>query len=127
MKNNNEEIDQIIKESLTKEEAQFYDELDEQNLLQMFGGLFKTKHSWLIILMNVVNLVVFGIFIYCIVQFLNTEETNGLIKWAAAGVLCWSTLAMIKLFVWMQMDKNALLREIKRLELQIAALANKAQ
>lgn len=127
MKNNKEEIDQIIKESLTKEEARFYDELDEQNLLQMFGGLFKTKQSWLIILMNIVNLVVFCFFIYCIVQFINTDYTNELIKWAAAGCLCWATMAMIKLFAWMQMDKNAMLREIKRLELQIAALANKSQ
>ena len=76
MKNNKNEIDQIIKDSLTKEEAQFYDELDEQNLLQMFGGLFKTKQSWLIIIMNIVNLVVFGIFIYCLIQFLNTHLIN---------------------------------------------------
>lgn len=127
MKNNKEEIDQIIKDSLTKEEAQFYDELDEQNLLQMFGGLFKTKHSWLIVIMNIVNLVAFGVFIYCLVQFLNTNDTNELIKWASAGFLCWSAVAMIKLFSWMQMDKNALLREIKRIELQIAALANKSK
>jgi len=127
MKNNKEEIDQIIKESLTKEEAQFYDDLDEQNLLQMFGGLFKTKQSWLIVIMNIVNLVAFGFFIYCIVQFLNANDTNELIKWASAGFLCWTSVAMIKLFAWMQMDKNALLREMKRLELQIAVLANKSK
>ncbi|MET2984329.1 DUF6768 family protein [Aureibaculum conchae] len=127
MKNNKEEIDQIIKESLTSEEAQFYDELDEQNLLQMFGGLFKTKNSWLIIIMNIVNIIVFGLFIYCLIQFLNTDDTNELIKWTSAGCLCWSTIAMIKIFAWMQMDKNALLREMKRLELQIAASANKSK
>lgn len=126
MKNSTEEIDQIIKESLTKEEAQFYDDLDEQNLIQMFGGLFKTKQSWLIITMNIVNLIAFGVFVYCLVQFINTNETNELILWALAGGLCWSTMIMIKVFSWMQMDKNALLREMKRLELQIAALANKS-
>ena len=125
MKNHKKERDQIIKESLTEEESKFYDELDEQNLLQMFGGLFKTKLSWLIIIMNIVNLIVFILFIYCLIQFLNTNNTNELIKWASAGFLCWTTIAMIKIFVWMQMDKNALLREMKRLELQIAVLANK--
>ena len=125
MKNNKEEIDQIIKESLTQEEAKFYDELEEQNLLNQLGSLFKTKMGWLIVVMNIVNLLVFALSIYCVVQFLNTEHTNELIKWGAGFFTCWTTMAMIKLFVWMQMDKNALLREMKRLELQIAALAGK--
>ena len=125
MKNNKEEIDQIIKDTLTQEEAKFYDELEEQNLLNQLGSLFKTKMGWLIVVMNIVNLLVFALSIYCVVQFLNTEHTNELIKWGAGFFACWTTMAMIKLFVWMQMDKNALLREMKRLELQIAALAGK--
>ena len=126
MKTNKNEIDQIIKETLTKEEAKFYDDLEEQTLLQMLGGLFQTKYSWLIIIMNIVNLVMFVLSIYCVIQFLNTDTTNELIKWASAGFICWSAMAMIKLFVWMQMDKNAILRELKRLELQVASLASKS-
>ncbi len=127
MKTNKEEIDQIIKETLTNEEAKFYDELGEQNLLQMLGGLFQTKYSWLIIIMNIVNIIMFGLSIYCIIQFLNTDITNELIKWGAATAICWSSISMIKLFIWMQMDKNAILRELKRLELQVASLATKAK
>ncbi len=127
MKINNEEIDQIIKESLTKEEAQFYDELEEQNLLHQLGSLFKTKMGWLIVVMNIVNLVMFGLSIYCVIQFLNTESTNELIKWAAAGFICWTSIAMIKLFMWMQMDKNTILRELKRLELQVAVMSSKSK
>jgi len=125
MKNNKEEIDQIIKDTLTQEEAKFYDDLEEQNLLTQIGDLFKTKMSWIIVMMNIVNIIMFGLSIYCIVQFLNTDVTNELIKWVGAFFICWSFMAMIKLFVWMQLDKNALLRELKRLELQIAALAGK--
>ena len=120
-----EEIDQIIKESLTQEEAKFYDELEEQNLLNQLGDLFKTKMGWLIVIMNIVNLVMFVLSIYCVVQFFNTDITNELIMWVGAFFICWSAVAMIKLFVWLQMDKNALLRELKRLELQVAAMAGK--
>lgn len=122
-----EDIDKIIKDTLTKEEAKFYDELEEQNLLRQFGGLFKTKTSWLIVVMNIVNLVVFALSIYCLVQFFDTDVTNELIKWGVSFFICWSVISMIKLFVWLQMDKNALLRELKRLELQIAALAGKSR
>ncbi|WP_298320742.1 DUF6768 family protein [uncultured Aquimarina sp.] len=127
MKNKMEDIDQLIKETLTNEEAKFYDELDEQNLLEMVGGLFKTRNSWVIIIMFIVNLVVFGLFIYCLIQFLNTDNTNELIRWSVAGFFCVMITAMLKLYSWMQMDKNALLREIKRLELQISSIASKYQ
>ena len=125
MKNNMEEIDQLIKESLSQEEGQFYDELDQQNLLEMVAGLFRTKQWWLMIMMNIVMVVAFAIFIYCVVQFFNTEETNELIKWGIAGGFCMMVVGMLKLFSWMQMDKNAILRELKRLELQVASLSGK--
>ena len=125
MKTNMEEIDKLIKETLTQEEAKFYDELDEQNVFQMVGGLFSGKNKWIIILMNVVTLVFFALFIYCTIQFFDTEITNELIKWGIGGFVCLITVSMLKLFAWMQMDKNALLREIKRLELQVSSLSMK--
>ncbi len=120
-----EEVDLLIKEALTKEEAKFYDSLDEQNLLQMFGGIFEGKNKWIVIMMNIVNLIVLGLFVYCIVQFFNTDVTNELIKWSVAGIICILTLSMLKLYMWMQMDKNSIIRELKRLELQVSALSSK--
>ena len=125
MKNNMEEIDRMIKESLSQEEAEFYNELDEQNPLEMLGGLFHGKNGWFIIVINVVTLIAFVAFIYCLVQFLKVETTNELIKWGAGGFTAILTISMLKVFVWMQMDKNALIREMKRLELQISSMANK--
>ncbi|MFT6417449.1 MAG: glucan phosphoethanolaminetransferase (alkaline phosphatase superfamily) [Dokdonia sp.] len=120
-----EEVDLLIKEALTSEEAKFYDHLDEQNMLQMFGGVFDGKNKWLIVIMNVMTFVALGFLIYCIVQFMNVEDTNMLIKWAAGGMICIMMMSMIKVFIWMQMDKNSVIRELKRLELQVSVLASK--
>lgn len=125
MKTNMEDIDQLIKETLTQEEAKFYDELDEQNVLQMVLGVFAGKNKWLLILMNVMTLIFFGLAVYCIVQFFNTDVTNELIKWGIGGFMFLMGVSMMKMFVWMQMDKNALMRELKRLELQVSSLAGK--
>lgn len=125
MKTNMEDIDKLIKETLTQEEAKFYDELDEQNVFEMLGGLFTGKNSWIIYIMNIVTLLFFAGFIYCIVQFFGTDNTNEMIKWASGGFLSVMTVGMLKLFLWLQMDKNALLREIKRLEIQVSSLAGK--
>ena len=120
-----EDIDELIKESLTKEEAEFYDYLEEQNLLEMVEGLFHKKNRWFMILMNIVQIIGFIMFVYCLVQFFGTEATNELIKWGAGGFVFLLMSSYLKLFSWMQMDKNVLLREMKRLELQISSIAAK--
>ncbi|PTM05192.1 MAG: hypothetical protein DA407_12490 [Bacteroidetes bacterium] len=125
MKTNMEDIDKLIKETLTQEEAKFYDDLEEQNVLQMVMGLFKGKNKWIMFMMNIVTVLVFGVFVYCAVQFFNTDVTNELIKWSIIGTFCMLIVSMLKMFAWMQMDKNALLREMKRLELQISSLSGK--
>ncbi|WP_273566441.1 DUF6768 family protein [Maribacter halichondriae] len=127
MKTEKEKIDELIKETLNKEEVKFYDELEEQNLLGKLGEVYRGKMGWFAIIMNIAHLVVLGLFIICTIRFLNTEETNMLIKWASAGFLCMIAMGMLKLYVWMQMDKNDTLRELKRLELQVVALSHKLE
>lgn len=119
MSDNTEEIDKLIKETLTKEEAKFYENLEEQNLFEMVLGLFKGKNKWLMYLMNLMTIIFFGFFIYCVVNFLNTSENEikTLIKWASGAIIFLISVSMLKIFGWMQMDKNAIIRELKRLEL----------
>lgn len=125
MKNNMEEIDKLIKETLTQEESKFYNDLNEQGLFGMVRGLFKGKLKWIIVMMIVLNFIVIGFFIYSAFQFFQATDTIGLIKWSVAGFICLIMVSMLKLFSWMQMNKNALMREIKRLELLISTLNNK--
>lgn len=125
MKTNMEDIDKLIKDTLTEEEAKFYDDLEEQNLLQMISGIFSGKNSWIVYMMSIVQVVFFGLFIYCAVQFFETEDTNELIKWGVFGTISLIGSSMLKLFSWIQMDKKAIIREIKRLELQVSSLSAK--
>lgn len=125
MKTNMEDIDKLIKETLTEEEAKFYDELDEQNLFQMLGGLYRGKNSWLVLIMNIMNALVFGLLIYCIIQTFEVEKTNDLILWVGGVILCFLTMSMLKIYMWMQIHRNSVVREIKRLELQISSLSGR--
>lgn len=119
------DIDNLIKETLTEEEAKFYDELDEQGLIGSIKSIFSGKLGWLAVIMNIINLGVFGFLIYSFIQFFNVTETNELIKWGLAIGISISFMSMIKLYGWMQMEKRAILREMKRLELQVSSLSSK--
>ncbi len=124
MKSDKEKIDELIKEALSVEEAKFYEDLDEQNLLGKLGQVHKGKTGWLATIMTIMHVLIFIVFVFCTIRFLNAEETNELIKWASAGFLCIIFMGMLKLYIWMQMDKNDILREVKRLELQVSVLLN---
>jgi len=125
MKTNMQDIDQLIKDTLSQDEAKCYDALEEQNIFQMVMGIFKGKNKWIMLMMNVMTFIFFGLFIYCIVQFFEVETTKELLKWGFGSIMFVLGVSMLKVFTWMQMDKNALLREMKRLELQIASLAGR--
>jgi len=127
MKSNKEEIDQVIKDTLTQEEARFYDELDEQNVFMKILEVFKGKNGWLLVIMNIIAIAFLILFVYSIVQFFNTEVTNELLLWAAVGLFSALFISMIKVYVWQLMHKNDILRELKRIELQIAALSGKVK
>jgi len=120
-----EDIDKLIKETLTLEEAKFYDDLEEQTIFQMIFGIFKGKNSWINIVISLVQVAWFACFIYCAIQFFKVEETNDLLRWGIFGSLSIIASSMLKLYTWMQMDKKAILREMKRLELQVSSLAGR--
>jgi len=84
MKNEFEQIDKLIKEALSEEESKLYDQLEEQNVFQMLGGVFQGKNRWMMVLLNFVMLIVFGFLVYSIIQFFNTDITNELIMWSLA-------------------------------------------
>jgi hypothetical protein len=125
MKNNIQQIDQLIKATLSQEEFKLYEALDEQNIFQSLLGIFQGKNKWIMYLMNIATVTFFSLFVYCLVQFFSTDITNELIKWGIGIVVFLLGVSMLKIFAWMQMDKKAILREIKRLELQVASLSGR--
>lgn len=123
MNNSEKEFDHLIQEALSKEEAKYFNKLGEQNVPQMVLGLYKGKNSWLNIVITIINLVVLGLGIYSFVEMLAAEETMLKIEWMFYTITCFLLMMMFKIWSWNQMDKNALMREIKRLEYQVSLLS----
>lgn len=119
------QIDDLIKEALSKEEAEYYDRLTDKNMLQEFGGLFTGKHGWLVILTSTFIFVFMGVGIYAGIKFSQATDTKELLTWALFLIFSISSISILKVWSWMQMDKNELIREVKRLELQVATLSNR--
>ncbi len=118
------ELDRKIQEALHKEDAELFEGFGgEQSLLEMVADTFRGKHRWLVAMMVFWKLVFFVLAVLTAVKFFHADTTRDIVMWATACILCMSAVSMLKLWYFLEMNKNALTREIKRLELQIARLA----
>jgi hypothetical protein len=65
----------------------------------------------------------FGGFIYCAWNAFQCRAVRETVLWSAGASHRHARVAMLKMYFWMEMNRNAVLREVKRLELQVARFA----
>lgn len=117
-------IDDKIREALRQEDAELLEHYrGEAPLNEMIIETFSGRHRWLNMLAVVISIVVTGLLVVVGYQFFNAESTRAMIAWATAFVTCELTIVLMKIWFWLEFNKNGLTREIKRLELQIAYLS----
>ncbi len=124
MKNQN--IDDKIKQALAAEDAEIYSQFaEEPSLLAQSLQLLKTRNRWLNVMVMVVVTVFMGVGIYSLWMFTQSEETKSLIGWAMSFGFSMAVVSMLKIWAWMEIEKYSTIREIKRLELQVARLTQR--
>ncbi len=124
MKESKENIDVLIREALGQEEAEIFERLGEPSLPEMLSDLFRGRQRFLAIGSIIIMTILFGFGIYCAVRFFQAAEVRGMLLWGWLFFFCLFATGAIKLWHWMEIEKNAVLREVKRLELQVAYLAS---
>ena len=119
------EIDYKIRAALAAEEASMFDDYDELNILEQVSDSFKRKSVWLILMTMFATLAFVVMAGVCAFQFFNVESVRELIGWSIGFVFCCLAVGMMKVWYWMELNKNAVTREMKRVELQLASIGKK--
>jgi hypothetical protein len=119
------DIDGLIAEALTEDERQFLADLEEPSLMQQGLDLFRGRSRTLNLAIAVVMTLFSALTIYCLYRFLGTSDPASLIRWGAGMFYGLAVIAAMKIWSWMELQSNSLRRELKRVELQLASLANK--
>ena len=119
------EIDDKIKQALAAEDAELYAQFAEPSLLEQGLELLQSRNRW----MNTWMLIwmpIFGVIgVYSLSRFFAAQEVKELFVWAMGFATSMAGVSMMKVWAWMQMEKNNTIREIKRLELQVARLTQR--
>lgn len=115
-----DDLDKKIEEALNDEDRMLLDQFPEQGLFGQLGSLFRGKLGWLSAIMLVVGTLMFVIGAWAAWKFYVAGDVATMLKWAGLAWLGLTAQMMIKIWSWMRMESNRVLREVKRLELQIA-------
>ena len=120
---NKNNFDDLAKEALSQEEFEFMTNVEEQNVFEMLMGLYKGKQKWLSIYILFIIFIAFGFTIFSAIRFFQVDDVKQMMMYGAAGFLGLIMTAMLKFWFWLQMDNNTILRELKRIELQMSIIA----
>lgn len=116
-------IDRAIRDALSKEDAEFLSRFEDKNPIGEALDTFSGRWGAMNIFAAVITFAVFGAFVYCAWQMFSADALRDAVRWSAGAIVAALAVAMLKIYFFMEMNKNVLLREVKRLELQVARLA----
>lgn len=122
MKTPTENIDALIREALSEEDRAHFD-VEEPTLPEQVFSLFRGRWRWMNVLIVVIMLALFVAAVVTGIRFFEADDAATMLRWGAVAWLCWFAVGFLKLWTWMEMERFAIVREIKRLELQVANLS----
>lgn len=121
------ELDELIRETLSTEDAQWFNEWDEQTLTEKVVESFRGKSRWLVMLAYWSVVLFMAVMVLALVRLFTTDSIREMIIWATTFMFCCLATTMFKVWYWMELNRNTVLREIKRVELQLARVTNRLQ
>jgi len=119
-------LDDDIRKALANGEAS-YDLDREEGIFRQMAGIFRGKMRWMAIVATIYSVVLPVLIVLASIEFFQTDDTKWQIFYATGILLLAMLLLMVKLWGWMQMNRNSIQREIKRLELRILELGEQKQ
>ena len=98
---------------------------DDTSMIGDLTGTFDGKYQAFFVLASIKTVAMVTLMFFSIYQFFQQDALMPLIAYASLVVICAITISVIFTFFWITINKNHTLKEIKRLELQIALLVKK--
>jgi len=122
------QTDNDIREVLSgADRAELHDAQQEMTLREMVASTFRGRQRWMAVVAWLDMLVFTGVSVLAALMFFRSETTRDFIMWATVFLTCASIIVLVKMWYWMAMNRNAVQREVKRLELRLADLVEKLE
>lgn len=115
------DVDNLIEEALGREESEILSRIGEEpGFFGMAFGLFSGRLGWVNILLMVVQGVTFLAGAYAAWMFFEAGDAVSQLRWGLPSAVLLILATMIKMAMWPNIHADRLMRELKRIELQLA-------
>jgi hypothetical protein len=115
-----DDLDRKIEEALNAEDRVLLERFGEQGLLGQWTGVYRGAMGGMAVLATIFTFALTLAAVYCGYRFFGAAEAVDAARWGAGTILFLVMVGFLKLWFLLRMESNRVLREIKRLELQIA-------
>lgn len=99
---------------------------DEGMIRQMIATFRGRMRTWVLLTWAATFFWV-GVAVWAAIAFFRAQGTRDWIMYASIFLFAGMAVGMLKMWNWMEMNRNTHTREIKRVEMQLARLAEKAK
>jgi hypothetical protein len=115
------DLDKMIDEALDAEERELLRSIGEEpGFFAQAFGVFSGPTAWVNILLMVVQAAFFIGGVWAAWNFFEAGDALTAVRWGLPAAVLLLTALILKLTLWPTMETNRVIRELKRIELQIA-------
>jgi hypothetical protein len=115
----------MIEEALDTEDRAILERYGEQGVFAQMFSVYDGKMRWLAVMATVMTFAIFVGALYCAWMLVNASDTATAVRWGVGTVAFMAMVGFLKIWFWLRMESNRILREVKRVELQVARLNTK--
>lgn len=115
------DLDQMIDEALDAEERELLRSIgDEPGYIEQAMGIFSGRLGWVSVVLMIVQGAAFVGGAWAAWNFFATDDALTALRWGLPAAVLLLMSLTIKMALWPTIQTNRLMRELKRIELQIA-------
>ena len=115
-----QDIDRMIDDALDAEERELLRSLEEPGFFSQVFGIFGGPTGWANAVMMGAQAIAFIAGVWAAWNFFQAADTVTQLRWGLPAAVLLLLATMIKMALIPRMESNRLMRELKRLQLQLA-------
>lgn len=119
------DVDKKLAEALREDDASLFGVADERSMFGDIADTFRGKRRWLVIMVWFWAFIAAVLMFTGAVMFFKAESESDKLAWGLGCIFGMLANGLLKTWYWMEMNRASVMREIKRVELQIARLAER--
>ena len=116
-----DKLDQMIEAALAEEDRAIVEETRELGFFTQFTRQLQGPNAWVSWMSTVAIFVYVALALWCGYEFFTATEPLAAIKWGLGAAVSVMVIGLFKLFMFGEMQANRIIRELKRVELILAA------